>query len=180
MCVCIDKQAKKSFIVQFEMDQLHGTPETKGSSPMFTFSRQPTPQPSDENLRVAEATTELRRLVAQYGFPVVSMAWEWFLVDHQMETGDPLIDPSRSLTTPPSPLQLPLSLPLPASAFASPTMQQQQQAMARSFSFTPEPFSVRRDDNDSMHMSNERRTPVVEFRFVVATDDDDDEEEDKV
>ncbi len=118
-----------------------------------------------------EAKAELSRVVAQYGFSVTSQAWEWLVVDHNMESGEMLVDPSRSLDqpfafTPPlmahyyhhSDLQM-LRLPTPALE----TQQQPSTMMMHEFRVA--------DDEPR------RYTPIVEFQFVVSTDDDDDVEE---
>lgn len=132
--------------------------------------RQPTPQLSGENTQMIEAKAELSRVVAQYGFSVVSQAWEWLVVDHNMETGEMLVDPSRSLDPP-----FAFTPPLMAHYYHHSDFQMLRLPTPALETQNPQPLSTTllhefQVADDEPH----RYTPIVEFQFVVSTDDDDD------
>lgn len=150
-------------------------PPSSLTSPLLSATiRQPTPQLSGENTQMIEAKAELSRVVAQYGFSVVSQAWDWLVVDHNMETGEMLVDPSRSLDPP-----FAFTPPLMAHYYHHPDFQ-----MLR----LPTPALETQHQPSTTTMMHEfqvaddephRYTPIVEFQFVVSTEDDDDDEESK-
>lgn len=115
-----------------------------------------------------EAKAELSRVVEQYGFSVVSQAWEWLVVDHNMMVGETLVDPSRTLSpsfafTPPLLSHFYPHSDLQALRLPTPALETQQQEL-----HVPEP-------NDEPR----RYTPVIEFRFIVCNDDDDNNDDDE-
>jgi len=170
--------------------------EDKDSSPVFSFSvsRLATPQLSGENLQMIEAKTELSRLVSHYGFSTVSTAWEWLVLEHNMETGDMLIDPSQNLLPLPGPAAAASTSPLarPDHHFRSFTPDPHPDIGGPSLSLNPHLRSTHsfvfdpylHQQTMSMHEelmhAMDRKTPVVEFQFSMAPDDDDDDDGENV
>lgn len=134
-------------------------------------ARLSTPQLSGENLQMIEAKAELSRVVERYGFSVTSLAWEWLVVDHNMETGEMLVDPARSLEQPfafTPPFQahstshshfpfLRLPTPMPPS------------------SPVPVPLPLTLSQSEANILVEETLQQCIEFQFIVTPDDDDDD-----